>query len=115
MVIDSVEESSFRAHISRAGGKRFIAPRATASILKALTPNPASEFIDLEYALAKGGLVSVVLTDMRGNEVMTAFAEIQSAGRHTRRIKTGWLASGTYVVQLRAGDEILTQQAVIVR
>jgi uncharacterized delta-60 repeat protein len=116
VVIDSVAESSFQSQISRAGGRRFVAPRlSSATLLKALTPNPASEYIDVEYILEKSGFASVVLTDVRGNEILTAYSEVHSAGRHTRRIKTEGLASGIYVIQLRIDDEVLTQQAVIVR
>ncbi|MCU0425362.1 MAG: FG-GAP-like repeat-containing protein [Candidatus Kapabacteria bacterium] len=114
VLIDTLTESSFKAQVSRAGGKRLISS-ATGSFLSAVAPNPANTEIDLRYTLADGGFVNIVLLDVRGNAVLSALSEVQSAGAHTLRVKTAWLPSGTYTVQLRKGDEILIQQVQIVR
>lgn len=115
VILDSVVESSFKAQVSRAGGKRLITPVAGGSLLAAVAPNPANNELNVNYTLADGGFVSIALLDVRGNEVLSALSEVQSAGKHTLRMNTSWLPTGTYIVQMRVREEILTRQVQIIR
>lgn len=114
VILDTVLNGSFTSRISRAGGKRLISSGTTTQLM-AIFPNPAKDEIELAYTLAESGMIALKLLDARGNEVMTIANEVQAAGKHTLRVKAGWLASGTYHVQLVSPNETATQQVQIVR
>jgi hypothetical protein len=114
VILDTVLNGSFTSRISRAGGKRLISSSTTTQLM-AVFPNPAKDEIELAYTLAESGMIALKLLDARGNEVMTIANEVQAAGKHTLRVKAGWLASGTYHVRLVSPNETATQQVQIVR
>jgi hypothetical protein len=114
VILDTVLNGSFTSRISRAGGKRLISSGTTTQLM-AIFPNPAKDEIELTYTLAESGIIALTLLDARGNEVMNVANEVQSPGKHTMRVKVGWLASGTYHVRLVSPDETATQQVQIVR
>lgn len=114
VILDTVLDSSFTARTSRAGGKRLISSGGTTQ-LTAIAPNPAKDEIEITYTLAESDLVSITLLDARGNETLGVLNEVQTAGKHTLRIKVGWLASGMYHVRLRTNNETTTQQVNIVK
>ena len=114
VILDAVLDSSFTARTSRAGGKRLISSGGTTQ-LTAIAPNPAKDEIEITYTLAESDLVSITLLDARGNETLGVLNEVQTAGKHTLRVKVGWLASGMYHVRLRTNNETTTQQVNIVK
>jgi uncharacterized delta-60 repeat protein len=114
VILDTVLNGSFTSRISRAGGKRLISSGTTTQLM-AIFPNPAKDEIELTYTLTEGGVIALTLLDARGNEVINVANEVQSAGKHTMRVKVGWLASGTYHVRLVSPDETAAQQVQIVR
>ncbi|MBD1207810.1 MAG: VCBS repeat-containing protein [Ignavibacteria bacterium] len=114
VILDTVLDSSFTARTSRAGGKRLISSGGTTQ-LTAIAPNPAKDEIEITYTLAESDLVSITLLDARGNETLGVLNEVQTAGKHTLRVKVGWLASGMYHVRLRTNNETTTQQVNIVK
>jgi hypothetical protein len=114
VILDTLLNGSFTSRISRAGGKRLISSGTTTQLM-AVFPNPAKDEIELTYTLAESGIIALTLLDARGNEVMNVANEVQSPGKHTMRVKIGWLASGTYHVRLVSPDETATQQVQIVR
>ncbi|MBL7990940.1 MAG: T9SS type A sorting domain-containing protein, partial [Candidatus Kapabacteria bacterium] len=71
--------------------------------------------IEITYTLAESDLVSITLLDARGNETLGVLNEVQTAGKHTLRVKVDWLASGMYHVRLRTNNETTTQQVNIVK
>lgn len=114
VILDAILDSSFTARTSRAGGKRLISSGGTTQ-LTAIAPNPAKDEIEITYTLAESDLVSITLLDARGNETLGVLNEVQTAGKHTLRVKVGWLASGMYHVRLRTNNETTTQQVNIVK
>lgn len=114
VILDSVIDGSFTARLSRAGGKRLI-ESAAKTTLTAIAPNPAKDEIEISYTLAEAGLIAITLLDARGQETLAIANEVQSAGKHTLRVKTAWLANGSYHVRLTTAGETATQQVQIVR
>ncbi len=114
VILDSLLDSSFTARTSRAGGKRLISSGSSTQ-LTAIAPNPAKDEIEISYTIAEIGLVSITLLDAPGNETIGVLNEVQTAGKHTLRVKVGWLASGMYHVRLRTTNETTTQQVNIVK
>ncbi len=115
VILDEVQDGTFKANVSRAGGKRLISPTATPTQLTAIAPNPAKEEIEIAYTMGEAGLVTLTLMDARGNVVLPIVNAVESAGKHTVRAKIGWLASGSYHIRLTTTLESDTRQVQIVR
>lgn len=79
------------------------------SIALSVYPNPANNKIELSYQLLKTAPVSVVVYDLSGKEVMKLATSIQIAGEQKLAIDISALPSGSYQVQLSAGNTINTR------
>ncbi|MFY8001354.1 MAG: IPT/TIG domain-containing protein [Candidatus Kapaibacteriota bacterium] len=115
VILDEVQDGTFKANVSRAGGKRLISPTTTPTQLTAIAPNPAKEEIEIAYTMGEAGLVTISLMDARGNVVLPIVNAVESVGKHTVRAKIGWLASGSYHIRLTTTLESDTRQIQIVR
>ncbi len=69
-----------------------------------LYPNPSNELLNIRYSLDDQKTVSVTITDLTGKAVLRTENEKALAGEHTTSINIEELASGTYLLQLQAGD-----------
>lgn len=92
-------------------------------------PNPFNPVTTIEYAVAasggqradgqtqgrEAGTVKLVVFDLLGREVAELVNEPQVAGRYTVTFDAGGLASGTYVVRLRAGGGAATRRMQLIR
>ena len=77
-------------------------------------PNPASSAAEVAYGIAEPARVTLEVYDALGRRVSVLVEADQDAGRYTARLGDG-LASGVYVVRLRAGSFTETQKVVIVQ
>ena len=121
-VIISLESSvdsltaSFTAAVSRAGGKRLIAPVDTVKTTLALSPNPADNSVELAFALQTAGALSFDILTLQGMVVMNTNREQYEAGTHSLRLETSRLASGSYLVRMKTSSgEVITERLQVVR
>lgn len=97
---------------------RAVAPARTA--LGAAYPNPSAGAVSVEYELAGAGPVEMAVYDVLGRRVRTLVTGRQAAGKHAaqwdgRSASGGPVASGLYLVRLRAGGSAYTRPVTIVR
>jgi hypothetical protein len=83
-------------------------------------PNPFRTSTTVAFSLPESGAVTVTVFDVMGREVATLVNRRLEAGPHAVRWNGtsesgGTLASGLYVVRLKAGDEVRTQRMTLVR
>lgn len=94
---------------------------AEGSYRLAAWPNPSNPSTLISFVLPRESRVRLEVYDLLGQRVRTLVAdEIEAAGRHS----VNWdgknqsdvaLASGTYLVRLRAGDRVQSQKIALVR
>lgn len=97
------------------------APNPTARLrLAPNVPNPFNPTTRLEYELPETARIELCVLDIAGRRVSTLFDGERAAGRYTAT----WnghdaggraMASGVYVVRLRAGSQIEMQRIVLIR
>lgn len=83
--------------------------------LAAVAPNPVRSDATITYDLHTEGLVHLNLFDNLGLHVATLVSEYQAAGTHTVPVSASPLPSGSYVVELRMGNERANQIMVVAR
>jgi murein DD-endopeptidase MepM/ murein hydrolase activator NlpD len=76
-------------------------------------PNPSRSSAAIEYSLAHGANVRLVLNDALGREVITVVEGMVAAGPHTVRIDLDGLARGVYYCELRAGIHTVMRPIVV--
>lgn len=88
-------------HIGEPGGDN-----ASPSSLNLSTPwpNPFNSTLQLEFVLPTPGRAQVVVYDIRGRLVEELLSETMTAGEHRMAWQPDGLASGVYLVQVRAGN-----------
>jgi hypothetical protein len=83
-------------------------------------PNPFNPATTIRYSVAEGADVSVLVYDVLGQQVRTLVAEHRAAGRHT----VVWdghddsgrsVASGVYVIRMKAGDFVGNNRVMLIR
>lgn len=78
-------------------------------------PNPANEFTNIRFSLAKSADVTITLTDMNGRVLRTRELKAQPSGENTVKFMTSDLAAGNYLYMVRtsAGDGMAAQMTVV--
>ncbi|MCS6809257.1 MAG: T9SS type A sorting domain-containing protein, partial [Bacteroidota bacterium] len=119
-----VEESDsvgvFNAHISTAGGRRFITmqqARAPLAMLSVVHPNPASDIVNIIYTLFdESNDISLDILNVKG-EIVQAVHSAMHCRQGEYRIVTNvrMLSAGAYIVRLRAGNTTVSQRLDIYR
>ena len=89
------------------GAERFV--------LRAPFPNPASGPVTIRYELTGRQKVQVEAYDLLGRRVATLVDRWQEAGRKEATFHTGRLASGAYVIRLRAGGRVQVRKVTVLR
>ena len=65
-------------------------------------PSPSNDRVTVVYRLDRTGRIDLTLADFTGRQVGWFYAGVQTVGEHQVSLSTGELASGAYVIQLRA-------------
>ncbi|HUF08791.1 MAG TPA: T9SS type A sorting domain-containing protein, partial [Rhodothermales bacterium] len=65
-------------------------------------PNPFNPSTSIEFAMPRAGQASLVIYDVRGEEVARLVDGFKSAGRHAVRWDAGFLPSGVYLYRFQA-------------
>ncbi len=73
--------------------------------LGSVYPNPFNSSANVSWTLDRPGVVSLTMYDLLGRPVRTVFADqTMTAGEHSISVDGHGLASGTYILNLDAGD-----------
>ena len=80
-----------------------------------LSPNPISEFFNVNYELRNSGHVSLTIYDMLGNKKAVLLNKYQEAGPYNCnfQIKDYELPKGFYILKFQAGNMINSQKIII--
>ena len=81
-------------------------------------PNPVglgAQSAVIEYALPRGGYVSLSVYDLSGRLVQTLVDTHQSPGQHSTAFNTGGLPAGLYIYRLSAEGQTITKKLSLVR
>jgi hypothetical protein len=78
-----------------------------------VSPNPASEYANVQVMLNNSGKVEVNVYDVMGKLVLANNYGQQSTGSHTYKINTSSLPSGVYVFNVQAGDSQTSKKVIV--
>ena len=76
-------------------------------------PNPISENTKIEFELTENNIVSLSVINSEGKIISNDNFGYLIEGKHTFVIETTHLSKGTYIVNLKFGDSIITQKLII--
>jgi hypothetical protein len=86
-------------------------------------PNPFNPTTKIKYSIpsnqnplpggAKGGLVTLIVYDVLGNEVSTLVNEVKSPGEYEVEFDGSNLSSGVYFYQIKSGNIIQTNKMIL--
>jgi len=78
-------------------------------------PNPFNPTTQIEYAIPENEFVSLRVYNLLGEEVITLFEGIKSAGTYKVTFNGDGLANGIYMYQLKAGNYIKTKKLMLLK
>ena len=78
-------------------------------------PNPFNPVTVINYHLAAGNFVSLIVYDVLGNEAATLVNEEKPAGSYSVRFDGTGLSSGVYFYRLNAGSYTSTRKMILLR
>lgn len=76
-------------------------------------PNPANDYLMIDYSLPAAMNISYQLFNYLGAEVLSSSQGTQASGQHSLQLDTGNLASGVYVLRFQRGTEMITKKITI--
>jgi hypothetical protein len=76
-------------------------------------PNPASQELFIGYNYGKTALVEVAIVDLSGRIIQRKDFGMLSAGPHTLHMDISSLKHGIYLVQLKNGDQTLSNKLIV--
>jgi hypothetical protein len=76
-------------------------------------PNPAKEFVMLDYSLHEKGNVVIEIYNMQGLLIERINQGLQPPGDYNYRINTQHLAAGTYICRVQQNNESVTQKIIV--
>lgn len=79
----------------------------------ALSPNPTSGDLKIDFTLETQGLVTAELFDMRGLLVRQLFSREFSAGAHHERAGVHVVRPGVYAMRMRQGSRVLNKLLIV--
>lgn len=78
-------------------------------------PNPFNNSTFISYQLKERSFTQLIVYDIQGREITRIVSQIKSAGKH----EVGWnatgLASGTYIIVLKAGNNLATRKLLLLK
>lgn len=78
-----------------------------------LYPNPASEYIKVDFELSKREVVSIGLYDQQGKLVQVLTEDAYNSGRHQLQLNIAPLSTGTYFVNIRGSEGLLANKQIV--
>jgi hypothetical protein len=103
--------------IAYTGGESSVAPSQAAIRfgLSTPVPNPGGNEIHADLTLTTAGLVQADVFDQIGNEVQSILNEVMSVGEHSLSIDASKMASGSYILRVSDGGEVVSRGFVVQR
>jgi hypothetical protein len=89
--------------------------KATRFFFSQASPNPAGSEVFFQLELVEPSPVHLNVYGVSGRRVLQVVDRSFAAGRHTLRINTRGLSSGTYFAQLKASGRRVTRKMLVVR
>ena len=98
--------------------RMYIAPEGSSAVkelsadnLITVTPNPASEFVNVSMDFAKSfDHVNIMMTDITGRVVL--MRDLDNVKNHQMRIDVGNLLSGTFILNITTPDGVRTEKFI---
>lgn len=78
-------------------------------------PNPFNPATTIRYTLAVTSHVSLIVYDVLGREVATLVNTEKPAGSYSVRFDASGLASGVYLIRLKANEFVGTEKAIVLK
>ncbi len=78
-------------------------------------PNPFNPSTNISFKLPESGHVHIGVYDLNGREVNVLGDRVFSAGTHQLQLNASELSSGTYIVRLQTGSNVLTQTLTLIK
>lgn len=78
-------------------------------------PNPFNPSTTVSFDMPKSGYVSIDVFDMLGRHVKNLINANKQAGNHQIQLDASGLSSGVYLIQMRSGNFIKTQKALLIK
>ncbi len=78
-------------------------------------PNPFNPSTAINYTISKAGNVSLRVYNLLGEEVATLVNGYQAANTYNVNFNASKLASGVYVYELRAGNNVISKKMVLLK
>lgn len=77
-------------------------------------PNPANDYMVVEYSIPSARNISYQILDFLGKEVSSGNQGIRNGGRHTFTLETSGLLKGIYLLKFVLGSDIITKKVMII-
>jgi hypothetical protein len=78
-------------------------------------PNPVSNQAQIRYALPQAMDVELAVFDVLGRRVATLARGTKPARKHIAQVDASNWSSGTYLVRLTAGSQVVTRQLTVLK
>lgn len=78
-----------------------------------LYPNPADDYLNIDYSLEQAGRVRIDILSADGRLALQVQPEAQQEGSHSLRTDLSTLTAGTYIVQLQIDGTLHTEKIVV--
>jgi hypothetical protein len=78
-------------------------------------PNPFNPSTRIRFKISDLANVTLIVYDILGRKVATLVDDVLPAGEYSQIFDAGYLASGVYLYQLRAGEYVETKRLMIVK
>lgn len=76
------------------------------------SPNPAKDFISLQYESLQGGLILLEIFDLNGKNVLSK--KISIFDNNTARVSLSHLSEGSYFVRYLKDDRVINAEKLII-
>jgi aminopeptidase YwaD len=83
--------------------------------VKNLYPNPAQDYMTLEFTNRISGHVTVEITNLVGQVMSTEYNGTLGEGDHKVAIRTNELSNGVYMMTVKTADGEATQKFVVAK
>ncbi|MBK8981205.1 MAG: T9SS type A sorting domain-containing protein [Ignavibacteria bacterium] len=78
-------------------------------------PNPFNPSTKINFSIPKAGIVSLIVYDILGKEVIQLVNEFKTAGNHAINFNASNLSSGTYFYRIEAGEFKATKKMSLLK
>jgi hypothetical protein len=106
----SVKQTFTTATSLQANGKSLPGRENT---IDAVYPNPVAQSATVSFTLSKASPVKISLLDMQNKFLKVIANGDFTAGNHKINFSRGSLSAGTYIVQVKTGEGILTKKIIL--